>query len=99
VSNSIGNWEGDTLVVRTSGFNDKTWLDIAGHPTTSALHVTERLQRRDFGHMDIEITIDDAKAYTQPWTVTIPAVLVPDTELLEFVCAENEKDQPHMVGK
>jgi hypothetical protein len=96
---SIGNWEGDTFVVRTTGFNDKTWIDVAGHPNTEALQVIERFRRRDFGHMDIEITIDDAKAYTKPWTVTIASVLVPDTELLEFVCTENEKDQSHMVGK
>jgi hypothetical protein len=96
---SIGTWEGDTFVVRTTGFNDKTWIDVAGHPNTEALQVIERFRRRDFGHMDIEITIDDAKAYTQPWTVTIGSVIVPDTELLEFVCNENEKDQPHMIGK
>jgi hypothetical protein len=94
---SVGRWDGDTLVVRTSGFNDKTWIDIAGHPSTEALLVIERFRRRDFGHMDMEITIDDPKAYTKPWTVTIAAVLKPDTELLEFVCNENEKDLQHMV--
>jgi hypothetical protein len=93
---SVGRWEGEALVVRTSGFNDKTWIDIAGHPNTEALQVIERFRRRDFGHMDMEITIDDPKAYTKPWTVTIGAVLLPDTELLEFVCNENEKDQQHM---
>jgi hypothetical protein len=96
---SVGRWDGDTLVVRTSGFNDKTWIDVEGHPATESLQVIERFRRRDFGHMDIEITINDPKAYTKPWTVNIPAVLLPDTELLEFVCNENEKDLQHMVGK
>jgi hypothetical protein len=96
---SVGTWEGDRLVVRTTGFNDKTWLDIAGHPATEALKVTERFRRRDFGHLDLEITIDDSKAYTHPWTVNVGATLLPDTDLIEFVCNENEKDQPHLVGK
>jgi len=96
---SVGHWEGGTFVVRSAGFNDMTWLDVAGHPNTEALQVTERFRRRDFGHMDIEITINDSRAYTRPWTVTVPALLLPDTELLEFVCNENEKDQPHLVGK
>jgi hypothetical protein len=96
---SVGMWEGNQLVVQTTGFNDKTWLDIAGHPATEALKVTERFRRRDFGHLDLEITIDDAKAYTRPWTVNVGATLFPDTELIEFVCNENEKDQPHLVGK
>ena len=88
---SVGQWEGDTLVVRTSGFNDKGWLDNFGHPATDALKVTERFRRKDFGHMDIDITIDDAKAYTKPWAVTLPLVLMPDTELLEYMCTENNK--------
>jgi hypothetical protein len=93
---SVGKWEGDTLVVRSTGFNGKTWLDQMGHPTTDALQVTERFRRRDFGHLDIEATIDDPKAYTKPWTVTEPMALLPDTELLEFVCNENEKDLRHL---
>jgi hypothetical protein len=93
---SVGAWEGETFVVRTSGFNDKTWIDIEGHPNTDALQVIERFRRRDFGHLDMEITIDDPKAYTRPWTVTIGATFLPDTDLLEFVCNENEKDQQHM---
>jgi hypothetical protein len=96
---SVGRWERDTLVVETTGFNGKTWLDQAGHPTTDALHVTERYHRRDFGHMDIQVTIDDAKAYTKPWTVTEPMQLLPDTDLLEFVCNENEKDLKHLGRK
>ena len=95
---SIGKWEGDTLVAETIGFNDGSWLDNSGLPHTNALRVTERFRRRDFGHMDIQITFDDPKAYTKPWTVTLPFDLYPDTELIESIC-ENEKDRAHMVGK
>ena len=96
---SVGHWEGDTLAVETTGFNDKGWLDNDGRPSTDALHVTERFRRRDVGHMDIEITIDDPKAYTKPWKVTEAFKLLPDTELLEYVCNENNKDLGHLVGK
>lgn len=96
---SVGHWEGDTLVVETTGFNGKgTWLDQLGHPSTDALHVTERFHRTDFGHMQIQITIDDPKAYTKPWTITEDPKLNPSTELLEFVCNENERDVRHMVA-
>ena len=95
---SVGKWEGDTFVVDTIGLNDQTWLDDGGHPHSERLHVTERFRRPDFGHMEIQITIDDPQAYTKPWTVTIPKQLMADTELIEFMC-ENEKDLPHMVGK
>jgi hypothetical protein len=88
---SVGHWDGDGFVVRTAGFNDKGWLDNAGKPATEHLRVTERFIRKDFGHMDIEITIDDPKAYTKPWTVTQPLVFQPDTELLEYICNENNK--------
>jgi hypothetical protein len=96
---SIGHWEPDTFVVESTGFNDNVWLDNYGHPATEALHVTERFKRKDFGHMDIEVTIDDSKAYTKPWTVTLPLRLLPDTELLEYICVENNKDLGHLVGK
>jgi hypothetical protein len=96
---SVGRWEGDTLVVESAGFNDSTWLDTGGHPHTDALHVTERYHRRDLGHMDLQITINDPKAYTKPWTVSYPLQLLPDTELLEYVCNENNKDIQHLVGK
>jgi hypothetical protein len=89
---STGKWEGDTLVVETRGFNGRIWLDQLGKPSTEALHVTTRFRRKDFGHMDIQITIDDPQAYTKPWTVTAEVTLMPDTELLEFICLENEKD-------
>jgi hypothetical protein len=96
---SIGTWDGDTLVVDTTGLNDKSWLDLMGHPHTEALHVIERYRRSDLGRMEIQITIDDPGAYLKPWTVTESSRLFPDTELLEFICNENEKDLPHLVGK
>jgi hypothetical protein len=89
--NSIGHWDGDTFVVETTGFNDTGWLDNGGRPGTEQLRVTERFQRKDFGHMDIVITIDDPKAYTKPWSVTIPLTLQPDTELAEYMCNENNQ--------
>ena len=95
---TIGKWEGDTLVAETIGFNDGSWLDNAGLPHTNALKVTERFHRRDFDHMDIQITFDDPKAYTKPWTVTMPFELYANQELIESIC-ENEKDREHMVGK
>jgi hypothetical protein len=88
---SVGRWEGDVLVVQTAGFNDNVWLDNGGKPATDALRVTERFIRKDFGKMDIEITIDDPKAYTKPWTVTQPLAFQADTELLEYICNENNK--------
>jgi hypothetical protein len=96
---STGRWDGDSLVVETAGFNGKTWLDQAGHPATEALHVTERFRRPDFGHLNIEVTITDPKAYTKPWTVTEGMQLLADTDLLEFVCTENNRDLPHLLSK
>jgi len=93
---SVGHWDGDTLVVESNGFNGKTWLDQAGHPTSDALHVTERFRRKDFGHLELEITIDDPKMYTQPWTVKESPRLFADGELLEFNCNENERDIRHI---
>jgi hypothetical protein len=94
---SIGRWEGDTLVITTAGFNDRGWLDSSGHPQTESLRITERLRRVDFGHMDWEITIDDPKVFTRPFSVKAQRVLAPDTDLLEDVC-ENERDQRQMSG-
>ncbi len=96
---STGKWDGDTLVVDSRGFNGRSWLDQSGKPTTDALHVVERFQRKDFGHMEIQITIDDPKAYTKPWTVTEQVHLLPETELLEYICNENNLDLPHLNGK
>ena len=95
---SVGRWEGDTLVVDTVGVNEKTWLDDAGHPHSNDLHIVERFSRRDFGHMEVKVTIDDPKAYTKSWSVSLPWEFFPDTELLDWVC-ENEKDLEHLVGK
>jgi hypothetical protein len=95
---SVGKWEGDALVVDTVGLKEATWLDDGGHPHSDALHVIERFRRPDFGHMKVQLTIDDPKAYAKPWTVKIPWVLMPDTDLLDWVC-ENEKDSQHLVGK
>ena len=89
---STGKWEGDTLVVDSRGFNGKVWLDQLGKPSTEALHVTMRFRRKDFGHMDLQITIDDPKAYTKPWSVALEPTLSTNTELMEFICLENEKD-------
>jgi hypothetical protein len=88
---SIGRWEGDAFVVQTTGFNDKGWLDNNGHPATEFLRVTERFRRKDFGHMDVQITIDDSKAYTKPWTVVLPLTFQADDELMEYICDENNK--------
>jgi hypothetical protein len=95
---SVGHWDGDTLVVDTRGFNGRAWLDQLGRPTTEALHVTERFRRRDLGHMDIDVTIDDPKAYTHPFSLTEHVFLRPDTDLLEFICNENNRDLPHLPG-
>jgi len=94
---SVGRWEGDALVVTTAGFNDKTWLDFSGHPHSEALRTTERFRRRDFGHIDFEMTIDDAKTFTLPFTFKAVKTLAADTELLETIC-ENERIAPHLVG-
>jgi hypothetical protein len=94
---SVGRWDRDALVVDSSGFNGRAWLDQSGHPATESLHVTERFRRVDFGHLEIEITINDPGAYTKPWTVKEHPALALDTELLEFVCNENEKDIRHIA--
>jgi hypothetical protein len=96
---SVGHWDGDTLVVESLGFVDNNWLDNGGHPGTEALRLTERLHRKDFGHIDLQLTIDDSKAYTKPWTVNLQFTANPDTDLIEYVCDENEKDLKHLVGK
>src|SRR5579864_9250132 len=95
---SIGRWEADAFVIESRGFNDRSWLDDDGHPHTDALHTIERFRRSDFGHMTMQITIDDPKAYVKPWSATFHHHLLPDTELIEYIC-DNEKDVPHLVGK
>ena len=96
---STASWDGDALVVRTTGFNDKTWLDDKGHPHSEALVVTERYRRPDYGHLFIDITIDDPVAYEKPWTATEDLRLDPDGDLIEYVCIENERDAGHLVDK
>jgi len=96
---SVGRWEGDTLVVDTIGSNGKTWLDMRGLPGTESLHVIERYTRPTIGQIDIDVTIDDPKAYTRPWKVNLQWTLQPDTDLIESICEENSKDLPHMVAK
>jgi hypothetical protein len=93
---SAGHWEGDTLVVETAGFNEKTALDLYGHPHSEALRVTERLHRRDFGHLDLEMTFDDPRMYTKPFTIKVPHDLLADADIFESVCTENEKDSAHL---
>lgn len=87
---SVGGWDGDTLVVNTVGIHEKTWLDDSGHPHSDALRIVERFRRVDFGRMDVQITIDDPKAYVKPWTVSLDWELMPDTELLDWVCENNK---------
>ena len=93
---SVGKWTGDAFVVDTVGFNDKAPLDLMGHPRSEALRLTETFRRRDFGHMDVQITIDDPKTYTKPVTILVKHRLLPDTELIESFCNEDEKDLAHL---
>ena len=93
---SIGRWENDTLVVETSGFNGKTWLDMAGHPATEALRVIERFTRRTVGQIELQVTIDDPKAYARPWTVNQRLRLLPEDELIEHICEENNRAPVHI---
>jgi hypothetical protein len=96
---STGKWDGDTLVVETIGFRDDVWLDIIGSPFTESGKMIERMRRPNYGSLETVITFDDPKAYTKPFTVKVNHRIMLDTELIEFVCNENEKDVPHLVGK
>jgi hypothetical protein len=96
---SSARWEGDALVVRTGGFRDGLWLDAAGSPLTEAATITERFRRVDFGNLEIVVTVDDPNAYTAPWTTTLRQFLAVDTELLDYICVENERDVRHFVVK
>lgn len=93
---SVGTWQADTLVVDTVGFNDKSWLDGAGHPHSDALHLTERIRRRDFGHLDMDVTVDDPNMYTRAFTIKLTERLQPDSDILDSICAEDEKDRAHL---
>ena len=92
---SVGRWEGDTLVVQTSHFRDGGWLDVNGSPLTDVARMTERITRVNVGTLRLELTVDDPKAYTRPWTVTFNQRLMPDDELIEFICQENEQSSKH----
>jgi len=94
---SIGRWEGDALVVQTNGLRDGGWLDVVGSPFTGAAKVTERFRRVNVGNLEIDVTVDDPKAYTKPWSVTVKQRLMPDNELMEFICNENERSSSHFV--
>jgi hypothetical protein len=96
---SAGTWEGDTLVVRTMGFRDGLWADFNGSPLTERARMTERVRRPAYGRLEVAVTIDDPGAYTRPWTVDLNQRIALDTDLLEYVCLENEKDVPHLRGK
>ena len=96
---SVGKWDGESLVVDTIGFNDRGWLDARAHVHSEALHLTERFHRLDFGHMEVQLTINDPETYTRPFTVKLKQHLLADTDLLESFCAENEKDAIRMEGK
>jgi hypothetical protein len=96
---SVGKWEGDTLVVQTTGFRDGGWLDIWGSPLTDKARVTERFRRPTFGKLEIDVTIDDSKAYTKPFTVRVNHQILLDQELIEFICAENQKFTDYLSGK
>jgi hypothetical protein len=94
---STGHWEGDTFVVESRGFNDRTPLDAIGHPRSEDMHVTERFRRRDFGHLDTEMTFDDPRMYSRKFSVKVGYELVADNDIFEMFCGQNEKDRKHMV--
>jgi hypothetical protein len=96
---SVGRWEGDTLVVESFGFNDRTWLDHDGHPHTEGLRMTERYRRRNFGSLELEVTFSDPGAYLRPWTVAVRAELAADTEMIEWVCNESSHNLERWIGK
>jgi hypothetical protein len=95
---SIGHWDGDTMVVESAGFNDKTWLDMVGHPHSEYLHVTEKFHRVDFGHMQVQVTYDDPEMLVRPLTISLAVNYAPDTDMLEYVCNENERDTEHLIA-
>jgi len=96
---SSGTWQGDTLVIQSAGFRNDLWLDIGGSFITDAAKMTEKIRRPDFGHLEIELTVDDPKAYTKPWTVKLKQAIQIDTDLVDEICLENEKSSEHLVGK
>jgi hypothetical protein len=99
MGHSVGHWEGDTLVIDTVGFDDRSWLTAQGHPHTEMMHVIERFHRPDLGHLEIEFTIEDPAAYAKPWIIKRVSDLDTKDEVGEYVCSENNKDVEHLVGK
>jgi hypothetical protein len=95
---SVGKWDGDTLVVESNGFRGDGWLDVNGSPFTEGLKLTERFRRPSYGRLEIDITIDDPKAYTKPWSVRVNQRLSPADQLIEFICNENEQSSKHFVN-
>ena len=96
---STGNWEGDTFVVETNGLHDGTWLDRKGSPMTDAAKVTEKFRRVNYGRLEVEVTVNDLKAYTRPWSITLNQDILLNTELLDYHCLDKEKDTVHLVSK
>jgi hypothetical protein len=96
---SVGHWEGDALVVETVGYRDGLWLDLKGDPLTAEGRTTERIRRPNFGNLEVEVTVNDPKVYTRPWSAKRYLKIALDTELMEDICNENEKSFLHMVGK
>jgi hypothetical protein len=96
---SVGSWDGDVFVVQSSGYSDRSWLDGIGHARSEATRITERIRRPDFGHLEVEVTIDDPRTYTKPFSIRYTQTLVPDTDILEYICTENEKDRVHLAGQ
>lgn len=96
---SVGRWDGDTLVIDTIGFNDRSWLDVRGTPHSEEMRVEERFRRRDYGHLDLTITITDPRIFTRPITLSVVEELLPDTDLFEHYCLENERDDAHFPGR
>ena len=92
----MGHWDHDTFVVETRGFRDDGILDVMGHPQSDAMHVTERYRRRDFGHLDVEMTFEDPRMYTRPFTIKVPHNLLAEGDIFESICTENEKDRDHL---
>jgi hypothetical protein len=90
---SVGKWEGDTFVVETNGLNDRAWIDSSGHPRSEAMRMVERYHRRDFGHLDVEISFNDPALYTRPFRIKVTHELQPDTDILEYICTEADRNR------
>jgi hypothetical protein len=96
---SVGRWDGDVLVVESNGYTSRSWLDGIGHARSEKTRITERIRRRDLGHLEVDVTIDDSGTYTRPFSIRYTQTLVPDTDILEYICTENERDRVHLAGQ